>query len=118
MTIKASKARGVVGMAELFKEHDLFTANDRLRVLSTILKAPEFKVYASKRKSVTTYMSKVVRERNVLGHQLLVPEGKPGSFTASTGKPMSLAKVRDLRRLILGLRKDFRELLAALNGNS
>lgn len=112
---KTLKESTSISMADLLKEHGIFTAHDRLRILSRLLKD-----YTDKtaRVAITTYMEKVVPDRNILGHQVLVPEGKAREVIDSQGQPISLEKTRELRRLILVLRTDFRSLLAALRAPS
>lgn len=111
---RAKKLEAADSIDVFFQEHMLFTANDRLRVLSESLEAPSLKKLAGSREAVTSYMDQVVPKRNVLGHQVLFPEGKPKAFRVSKGKAMSFQSVRDLRRLILTLRGEFRKLLEAI----
>ena len=81
----------------------VFTAYDRLHVLSRALKQKEFDEQVDARKSVHAYMEKVVPDRNILGHQVLSPEGKPTAVVDASGKQISLDETRDLRKLILSL---------------
>ena len=108
-----AKLQGASTIQELFEAHMILTANDRLRMLAGVLDG-RGKDYKDYRKSVVAYQQKVVPGRNMLGHLVLVPEGKPREATDSHGKPISLEQTRDLRILILGLRSDFRSLLAVL----
>jgi DNA-binding NarL/FixJ family response regulator len=101
------------GVREFCSSHQFFTAYDRLRVLSRLLKEDHLQEHAHVRPSVTEYMDKVVRQRNVLGHQVLVPKGKPQTVAADA-REMTLEEIRELRRLILGLRDAFRGFLVAL----
>jgi len=112
---KAAALRAQGTMVAIFEAHFLFTANDRLRILSHVLKRKTFDAHRGARKSVATYMGKVVPERNILGHQILSPQGKPTAVVDASGKQMGLKELRDLRRLILDLRTDFRNLLQALH---
>ena len=107
----AIKLQDATSMAELFGAHFIFTANDRLRILTRVL---ENSAHKSAQPMVKEYMKRVVPERNILGHQVLVPNGKSKEVIDSNGKSISLEKVRELRCLILKLRADFRDLLAAL----
>jgi hypothetical protein len=103
---------------ERFSEHHMiFTAHDRLMLLSSALKFEACQPYAGSRAAVNSYMSSVVRDRNILGHAVIVPEGKPTAVTHGSGKTMSLAETRELRKLILRLRDEFRGLFAALGTN-
>ena len=116
LTETATKLRSVTSMAELFEAHMVLTSNDRLRVLAGVLKAKVLEPHKEDRRSVITYQQKVVPPRNVLGHMVLVPEGKIRTLTDNKGKVFTLQETRELRRLILALRTDFRKLLLALQG--
>ena len=109
---------GAADSVERFSEHHMiFTAHDRLMLLSSALKLEACQPYAGSRKAVNSYMSSVVRDRNILGHAVIVPDGKPTAVTHGSGKTMSLDETRELRKLILRLRDEFRGLFAALGGN-
>jgi hypothetical protein len=103
-------------MAAMFEAHLTFTSYDRLRILSRALKNEVFKVHAGVRPAVISYMEKVVPRRNDLGHLVLTPEGKPQAVASRDGKQVSIKEMRDLRRLILNLRHDFKILSDALGG--
>jgi DNA-binding NarL/FixJ family response regulator len=115
LTKRASELqKATTTMTTVLGSHMIFTANDRLRILSRFLKHELFKHHLGARPAVVTYMDKVVPGRNKLGHLVLVPEGKPSVVVNSEGKQVTLVETRELRRLILGLRNDFRSLLIAL----
>lgn len=103
-------------MAALLKAHMVFTAADRLRMLSRALEKEAFKAHHGARKSVVTYLNDVVPKRNKLGHKVLLPDGKRVVAVVEGGEHVSLDEMRELRRLILTLRSDFRTLLEALQG--
>jgi DNA-binding NarL/FixJ family response regulator len=113
-TRRAAELKEATTMDALFKAHRIFTANDRLRILSRYLEAESFKAHAGYRPTLVTYLGKVVPGRNDLGHLVMVPEGKPQAVSNIEGKQISLEETRELRRLILGLRGEFRKLLLAL----
>lgn len=98
----------------LFKAHMLFTSDDRLRMLATILEMEAFGPHAGAKVTIQSYRKDVVPVRNVLGHVILAPEGKPQAVETTEGKQVSLVEMRNLRKLILGLREDFRALADAL----
>jgi hypothetical protein len=98
----------------LFKAHMLFTSDDRLRMLATILEMEAFEAHAGATVTIKSYHEDVVPHRNVLGHMVLAPEGKPQAVETTEGKQVSLDEMRNLRKLILGLREDFRALADAL----
>jgi hypothetical protein len=114
----ATKLQGVTRLEDLFAAHMVLTSNDRLSLLATALKEKTLEPHKGYRKTVTTYQQRVVRRRNELGHMVLVPEGKIEILTDRKRKVVSLSETRELRRLILGLRGDFRNLLLALHGNA
>lgn len=98
----------------LFDSHMLFTSDHRLRMLASILEMDEFAAYTTGVKTVKSYRDGVVRNRNTLGHVVLVPVGKPSAVVNDSGQTVDLVKMRELRKLILDLRADFRELLNAM----
>ena len=105
LTKKAGELKADGSMASLFEAHMVFTAYDRLHVLSRALKQKEFDEQVDARKSVHAYMEKVVPDRNILGHGGPSPEGKPTAVVDASGKQISLDETRDLRRayIILAL---------------
>lgn len=113
-TKTAKKLEGATTLGEFFEAHMIFTANDRLRMLAKALNAAVFAAHKGYGPHIVAYQQKVVPDRNILGHMVLVPEGKPASVTDSKGKAMSVEETRELRRLILNLRLQFRNLLTAL----
>jgi hypothetical protein len=116
LTKTATALQKATTIVELFEAHMILTANDRLRMLNGALKVKSFEAHKGYRETVVTYQQKVVPRRNDFGHLVLVPVGKPVTFADSKGKPVTLAETRELRRLILGLRNDFRSLLIGLQG--
>ena len=119
LTKLAAELEAATTLAEFFKAHMILTSFDRLRMLAGALKAEAFKGHAAYREKVVTYQQKVkCLGRNHLGHVVLVPEGKPTEVTDIEGKVVTLDEMRELRKLILGLRGDFRGLLAALTGGA
>jgi hypothetical protein len=110
------KLRKNATMTAVLEAHVYFSANDRLRTLSKALAGERFKPHAGSGEVLGKYMKEVVPERNKLGHAVLVAKGKPQAVVNVAGEEVSLERMRDLRRLILSLRKDFRNLLDALRG--
>lgn len=98
----------------LFKAHMLFTSDDRLQLLANILGMPVFEGHSVSVATVVSYRDGVVQGRNMLGHAILVPQGKADSVTDDTGKEVDINQMRELRKLILNLRVDFRALLDAM----
>jgi len=110
----AKKLQGATTLADFFNEHMIFTSVDGLRMLSKALKADTLKVGDGARKALNTYIQEVVPHRAGYAHLVLVPDGKPTTIANDEGKTISLEDARKLRKLILGLRYDFRDLLNAL----
>jgi hypothetical protein len=105
-------------MKAVLEAHVYFTANDRLRILSEVMRTEMFKAHARVAAVLGTYMTEVVPERNKLGHAVLVAKGKPHTVVNAEGEEVSLERMRDLRRVILRLRQDFRNLLDALRAQA
>lgn len=105
------KLEKATSMAEFAEQHMIFTANDRLRMLHDRLQGGPHAAY---REKVTEYQKKVVPDRNILGHMVLVPDGKPKAVMGNDDQAVTVEVTREIRRMILSLRSDFRSLLAAL----
>jgi hypothetical protein len=100
---------------QLSDEHRIFSAHHRLRVLKVALKYASISDLKRYEAAIVTYMQNVAPERNILGHVVLTPAGKPGHVMGADDKPKSLDEMRALRRLILETRLDFRDLYALLS---
>lgn len=103
---------------DILDAHAIFTANDRLRMLSRVLAGESMKAHHHYRTSVEEYLEEVVPGRNILGHQVLNPQGKPVAVVNNKGQQISLDETRSLRRRLLELRAQFRALLQALEGRT
>ncbi|CAO1659766.1 Response regulatory domain-containing protein [Halomonas sp. NYA30] len=108
---QGEKLKATPSVEALLKAHMLFTSDHRLRMLSSILGMDEFADYSTNVEMVESYRNGVVGKRNILGHAVLVPNGKPSSVIDGAGETVDLEEMRELRKLILGLRADFRTLL-------
>lgn len=111
---QGEKLKDTPSVEALFKAHMLFTSDHRLRMLANVLRMKEFSAYSAGINTVKSYRDGVVQERNTLGHAVLVPQGKPNSVVDGAGKIVDIARMRDLRKLILALRSDFRFLLDSM----
>jgi hypothetical protein len=109
-----TKLQGDPSMAALAEAHVVFTANDRLRMLSRALQLEQLAAHKGSRASVTQYIGEVVPLRNRLGHRVLSPEGRATAIAIGAGEQMNIDQMRDLRRLILDSRDVFRSLRDAL----
>jgi hypothetical protein len=111
---QSEKIKNNPSIEALFKAHMLFTSDDRLRMLATILEMETFVAHGDAKVTIKAYRDDVVPNRNALGHMVLAPAGKPLAVATTEGKQVSLDDMRKLRKLILGLREDFRALADAL----
>lgn len=111
-----TKLKGNPVVADILKAHPTFTANDGLRILSRLLDLPAFAAHQTRQASVTRYIVDIVPQRNVLGHKVLTPEGKPAGIAGANGQVISLDEMRTLRRALLELRNEFRLLHTGLSG--
>jgi hypothetical protein len=114
MNKRSEKVRDAASITAVLKAHWIFTANDRLRMLSGLLEIEVFKAHAKSRPSVIEYLEKVVPRRNQFGHLVLTPKGKPQSVATIEGKEIGIEEVREIRRLILSLRAHFKNLRDAV----
>jgi len=106
------KIESASSIQEVLKYHMIFDARTRLQLLMRLLEKDENRV--DEVTTVKNYMENVIGERNMLGHMVLEPEGKPHIVVADNGKKVRLEEMRDLRRLILDFREKFRELTKSL----
>lgn len=111
---QGEKLQASPSVEALFKAHMLFTSDDRLRMLASILGMEAFTAHSASVTTVQSYRDGVVHDRNTLGHAVLVPQGKPSSVIDDAGNVVDIARMRELRKLILSLRADFRALLDAM----
>lgn len=111
---QGEKLKAAPSVDALFKAHMLFTSDHRLRMLASVLGMDQFSDQAEKVTTVQEYREGVVSGRNILGHAVLVPQGKPDTVIDEAGKTVDIEQMRELRKLILRLRADFRALLAAI----
>lgn len=99
-------------VATILEAHMIFGANDRLRMLRRLLESDA--THAQAVDTIKSYMDNVVPDRNVLGHMVLAPEGRPQAVVNIEGKQINLDDMRSLRKTILGLREEFRILVDKL----
>ncbi|WP_186038476.1 hypothetical protein [Burkholderia gladioli] len=109
---KGEKLGAATNVATILEAHMIFGASDRLRMLRRLLEADA--AHAQSVATIRSYMDNVVPDRNVLGHMVLAPEGRPQAVVNIEGKQINLDDMRTLRKTILGLREDFRALVDAL----
>ncbi|MGQ5369589.1 hypothetical protein ACULLZ_01660 [Xanthomonas arboricola pv. corylina] len=109
---KGEKLGAATNIATVLEAHMIFGANDRLRMLRRLLEADA--AHAQSVATIRSYMDNVVPDRNVLGHMVLAPKGRPQAVVNIEGKQINLDDMRTLRKTILGLREDFRVLMDAL----
>ena len=112
-----AKLKDNPAVVDILKAHATFTANDGLRILSRLLDLPALAAHQGHQASVKRYIVDVVPQRNVLGHKVLSPEGKPSGIAGADGQVISLDEMRKLRRALLELRSEFRALQAGLAGH-
>lgn len=99
---------------QIMGKHQTFTANDGLRILKRILETDQFKDLVHHVDGLTRYIQDVVPKRNILGHRVLSPEGKPQGIAGVEGETITLDELRELRRMLLELRQQFRDLHGSL----
>ena len=113
---EVDKLKARPSLIDILKAHRTFTANDSLRILKSLLDMPEFSKYNERQVSVKRYIKDILPVRNVLGHKVLTPEGKPAGIAGEAGQIISLQEMRELRRNLLELRNEFRLLHKSLSG--
>jgi hypothetical protein len=76
---------------------------------------PQFAAHKEHREAITKYTQKVVPKRNILGHKVLTPDGKPAIAGTTVAEVISLDEMRQLRSLLLELRTEFKGFHGALS---
>jgi hypothetical protein len=115
---RVGKLTGAPDVAKILAAHMTFTANDGLRILTRLLDMAQFAELKKHQEHVKSYIGKVVPKRNVLGHKVLTPEGKPAGIAGETeAEVISIDDMRELRRLLLELRGEFKLLADALKAS-
>lgn len=109
---QGEKLQTATSLATILDAHMIFVANDRLRMLRRLLEKDA--AHPRSVEVIKSYMANVLPERNVLGHMVLAPEGKPQAVVNSEGKLIDLDDMRALRKMILACREDFRALAETL----
>lgn len=95
----------------ILAEHAVFTANDGLRILARLLDLPKFDAQKPHQQGVKRYIQEVVPKRNILGHKVLTPDGRPAGIAGDThAEVISVEEMRALRKLLLELRNEFKLL--------
>ncbi len=98
-------------VSKILEAHAVFTAHDGLRILARLLDLPKFEAQSAHKESVKRYIEEVVPKRNILGHKVLTPEGKPAGIAGETiAEVISVDEMRALRKLLLELRNQFKLL--------
>lgn len=112
---RIEKLKANPAVKAIISEHFTFSANDGLRILSRVLASNEFENQNGFVGPLKQYMTKVVPKRNILGHKVLSPEGKPiGLAGESVAEVISFEEMKDLRKILLELRSSFREMFDSL----
>ena len=111
---QGKKLRAEQGVDSLLASHMLFTSDHRLQLLANLLAKEAFAAHADSAAAIQSYRNGVVRDRNTLGHAVLVPDGKPNAVVTDSGAVINITQMRELRKLLLNLRADFRALLRAM----
>lgn len=104
-------------VAQLLEAHSLFGAQDRLRVLCSVLEGKEYRSYTSLLELLKVHINDVLPIRNDLGHVVLVPAEAAGVLSTAAGKPVTLEEMRKIRVALLELRSEIRKLMNALDGS-
>jgi hypothetical protein len=111
---RVEKLRKGNELSSIMKAHVIFTAMDRLEVLADTLELDKFKHHDKARETIRVYKGPGIKGRNDLGHVVLVATNRPKTAATVEGTEVSLDEMRELRRLILTSRDQFKGLLEQL----
>jgi hypothetical protein len=105
---KISKAKQISLIDDLFKHHFVYTSNDRIRLLKTILKTEENNTSVDA--SIKNYIDEIVPLRNDLAHVNVKVDGFSRKIFTREGVELTPEAMRQLRIDLL----KFRELMEQL----
>lgn len=106
-----SKLQEAKTMNDLLQQKtSIFSAYHRLLVLRSAIAGSGLAKEEQFSAALSTYIDKVVPDRNILGHVVLVPKGKSNAVIGSDGTPKSIDEMRALRKLLLDLRLVLHEM--------
>lgn len=108
---KITKAKQISSIDDLFKHHFVYTSNDRIRLLKTILKTIED--YISVDEYIKNYIDEIVPLRNDLAHVNVKIDGFSRKIFTREGVELTPEVMRKLRIDLL----EFRELMEKLKSN-
>jgi hypothetical protein len=98
------------GVEDILADHFTFTAFDGLGILLKVMELQPLDAYREFQEPIRAYRDDVAPQRNSLGHKVLQPDGRPAGLAAAEGKVVSLDELRTLRKQLLELREQFRNL--------
>lgn len=102
------------GVEAILEDHFTFTSSDGLGLLLKIMEFQPLVAHKAFQEPIKRYRDEVAPKRNKLGHKVLQPDGRPSGMAASDGGVVTLAELRLLRKDLLELREQFRNLHAQL----
>jgi hypothetical protein len=117
-TKQIEKIQASASMAAVMEAHVYFTANDRLRMLKSLVEGDALKAHEAVGQTLGKYIKTIVPERNTMAHVRPAVQGKARTVLNAAGDELGVEELRNLRRLILGFRQDFYTLLAALKASA
>ena len=109
---KATEIESLTHLSELIDKHDLYTSNDRLRLLTNALEID--RIHSDKIKAIKKYLSETVPKRNLLAHLRVTSTGFSRKLVNREGKELTNEDMKALRLELLNSQELFEELRAVL----
>lgn len=106
---KSKKLEATTDMSELLAAYDVLQAYDRLRMVNEMLKDSKYDDHDGLRGNLQAYMQDGIKKRNILGHLVLQPDGRPSGIVTSDGKVVKIEDMLGLRIFLLDLRSSVRQ---------
>lgn len=110
---EADFIEAVKHVSELLDKHNVYTSNDRLRLLKNALEINA--LHDEKVEGIKKYLREVVPKRNQLAHVQVQAEGFSRKLVNKKGEEFSSDDMRDLRLALLEHQELFEALSEALN---
>jgi hypothetical protein len=100
-------------VAELMQFHNIYTSNDRLRLLKNLLR--DKKLHEKSVEAITKYLSETIPRRNELAHVRVQIEGFSRKLFDRNNKELTSEQMKSLRHELLEYQEHFETLSEKLN---
>lgn len=110
---KLDRVDSVSHVSELQEFHNIYTSNDRLRLLKNVLNGNES--HQNSVQTITNYLSDTVPKRNQLAHVRVKIEGFSRKLFDKNNNELTSEQMKSLRQELLEFQEFFEKLSGQLN---